>query len=1610
MKTLATVNKQSKKTSGKVASNTHSSMSLSSKAQRNSIHEIIQPKLTIGQANDRYEREADSVADHVVADKPAPKISSISGPLASNSQSVQSKPEAEEQKAQAKFVQRQAEEEEEPAQTKFIQRQAEEEEEPAQAKFIQRQAEEEEEPVQAKFIQRQAEEEEEPAQAKFIQRQAEEEEEPAQAKFIQRQAEEEEESIQTNLIQRKESYGDEKEFVDSTSTAENSIKNSSGGSPIRTEIKNKIESGIGTDLSHVRVHEDSSSHRANTAIKAKAFTHKNNIYLGSGQSQSDLHLMAHESTHIVQQGAASQTGMSSSADTGVVQKLENSENEGGAVGPIERARAMAAALVAKQQADAKALKSRQQREQEKQKKAKEEKKKLTEEEKKKNAEQKIEGDGNKNGDEEGGEKKSLTKKIKSVVKKGLRRLTKGKAKKEGDKAPASPEEDPAFQMVVGKSKKQATSQKKHKPAKDEADAAQNAAEPPANEVDSKAQGNQVDTMESAETPGFDAVAFKAKLMERIEAMAPKTAKEADDFKDSGKVNDLKEGMSGEVESEKESTQTPMQEASNATPDSSAIEPKPVTPLEEKKAGPEPGNVNPEKATIKQKGNSEVEAPIKEKTNEIGSEMDEAGVTEDQLIKSNEPSFNEALSGKKEAEAQSESAPKEYRQYESGTVETSQQGARETATAALGDMAQSRNTAANQVSANQDQTKSGDTSKRAEIATNIGAIYDQTKVEVETILTKLDEDVAHAFDTGAAAATQVFEGYVDAKMTAYKEERYGGWLGWAKWAKDKIAGMPSAVNRFYSEGRNRYLKEMDAVINNVVAIIGKGLTSAKAKVAEGKQKISEYVADLPDELKKLGEQAANDIQDKFDSLESDIDAKQDQLINDLAQKYNDSLKAVDARIEELKAANKGLVDKVVGFVKGVIETIKKLKEMLSNLLSKIAGVIGDIIADPIGFLGNLIKGIKMGFDKFVGNIMKHLISGLVKWLTGALGPMGITIPEDIFSLKGIFSLVAQVLGLTWDYFRRKAVKLLGEPVVKALEVGFEVFKIVKEKGVAGLWEYIKEQFSNLKEMVIEQIKSMIITQVITAGVKWIIGLLNPVGAFIKAAMAIYEIVKFFIERAAQIYEFVNSVVDSIADIVKGNLSGAAQKVETALANSIPLIIGFLASLLGISGLAKKVQGVIQKVRKKIDKAIDKIILKAKKFFKSAKKGAGKIKDKAISALFWWKKEKKLQTADGKSHTIKFKGKDKSAKLMISTTPMEYTDYIRDLISTQGLDSKDSKVKKAISIADEIDKKKKKTVTSNKEEQKTKEIVGLVDNLVAATKDLPLKSEGENNTSPVYGPLRSGWGTYARVKYMQAKHPIGSSPSVGNDTNFEYINIRRKDNGSLYVKGHLLNDNLGGPGSTWKNLTPITGAANTDHKNNFEKIPKIAVNGTDARISQSPKKPVGAMQNFSCVATYGRSLPSSYAILSNLDSDEYPDGWNDNWDRSTVLNILKAEQYVPQSIQCSVGYKNKISDPWKNHSYTVKNEINYGNLKQYQLVAKPKTTYVFASKILWDKPTIDEKISEISKLSLIGKQRAKKIYYRFESSGQIHSFKSVTGITLKALESHNPGYKFKLGTKP
>ncbi|PHM08982.1 phage tail protein [Nostoc sp. 'Peltigera malacea cyanobiont' DB3992] len=643
-------------------------------------------------------------------------------------------------------------------------------------------------------------------------------------------------------------------------------------------------------------------------------------------------------------------------------------------------------------------------------------------------------------------------------------------------------------------------------------------------------------MQQAPTPGFDAAAFKAKLMERIADMAPKNLEEADNFKNNNKLDSVKGDLSGQVKEEQKSSQGQLEEKTKEKPDASGIEAKQVTPLPKNEPGTPPTGVDADKAAPKSKGQAEVEAPLQDDSKKLDQQMKEADITEEQLANSNEPEFQGALAAKKDAQTNAVEAPPQYRQQEQGILATAQATAEATAQQHLQAMHGIRTQNLGQVGEQQIGAKSKDEQARAKVAGDINKIYDKTKGKVEKTLGELDGQVIQAFDAGAADAKKAFEDYVGKRMDDYKSDRYSGFLGPAKWLKDKLFGMPSEVNAFYQEGRQLYINQMDGVINKVVAIISKGLTQAKAEIANGKQEIQNYVNQLPQELKGVGQQAAADIDSKFEELQQSVDDKQDELIDTLAQKYQENLEAVDARIEEMKAANKGFIQKAFDFIVGVIKTIIELTKMLLQVLARVAGVVGQILKDPIGFLTNLIQAVKQGFLNFMNNIGKHLQQGLIGWLTGTMAETGIQMPEN-FDLKGIFSLAMQLLGFTYEAIRGQAVKRLGEEKVSRLEQTVDVFQVLASQGVAGIWEFVQEKMGDLNALVIEPIKNFIIEKVIIAGIEWILSLLTPASAFIKAAKAIYEIVKFFIERAQQIADLINAILDAIGAIASGAIDQA-----------------------------------------------------------------------------------------------------------------------------------------------------------------------------------------------------------------------------------------------------------------------------------------------------------------------------------------------------------------------------------------------------------------------------------------------------------------------------------------
>jgi hypothetical protein len=77
-----------------------------------------------------------------------------------------------------------------------------------------------------------------------------------------------------------------------------------GGAPVDTNVATKVGAHLGVDFSGVRVHHDSMAKEASAAIGARAFAHGSDVFLGAGEAPIDLGLMAHELTHVAQQGGA----------------------------------------------------------------------------------------------------------------------------------------------------------------------------------------------------------------------------------------------------------------------------------------------------------------------------------------------------------------------------------------------------------------------------------------------------------------------------------------------------------------------------------------------------------------------------------------------------------------------------------------------------------------------------------------------------------------------------------------------------------------------------------------------------------------------------------------------------------------------------------------------------------------------------------------------------------------------------------------------------------------------------------------------------------------------------------------------------------------------------------------------------------------------------------------------------------------------------------------------------------------------------------------------------------------------------------------------------------
>jgi hypothetical protein len=231
---------------------------------------VVQTKLTVGQPGDKYEKEADSMADAVVnksSSKPAiqnKEISSIQRESLATPQEDEKLGTAEQRMEEDKLVQEKPE----------VQKMG---------------GEEEEEGMVSKM---EGEEEKEGMVNKL---EGEEEEEGMISKM--EGAEEEEETLQTKSNGSK---------ATASPGLTQQIKGTSGkGKAMSKNTRAEMEASFGRDFSGVNIHTDQDAVKMNKELGAQAFTHGKDVYFNSGKYNPDSsdgkRLLAHELTHVIQQ-------------------------------------------------------------------------------------------------------------------------------------------------------------------------------------------------------------------------------------------------------------------------------------------------------------------------------------------------------------------------------------------------------------------------------------------------------------------------------------------------------------------------------------------------------------------------------------------------------------------------------------------------------------------------------------------------------------------------------------------------------------------------------------------------------------------------------------------------------------------------------------------------------------------------------------------------------------------------------------------------------------------------------------------------------------------------------------------------------------------------------------------------------------------------------------------------------------------------------------------------------------------------------------------------------------------------------------------------------------
>jgi hypothetical protein len=148
---------------------------------------------------------------------------------------------------------------------------------------------------------------------------------------------------------------------------------------------------------------------------------------------------------------------------------------------------------------------------------------------------------------------------------------------------------------------------------------------------------------------------------------------------------------------------------------------------------------------------------------------------------------------------------------------------------------------------------------------------------------------------------------------------------------------------------------------------------------------------------------------------------------------------------------------------------------------------------------------------------------------------------------------------------------------------------------------------------------------------------------------------------EMLEILNAFVNGVADIAEGNVTTAANYLESTMGRAMPVVIGFLANQVGLGGVGRRVGEMIESVRTLVDEALTWLVNKAvdtgMALLDRAMAVGANVRDAIVNALTPWRQsDKEFRTENGENHRIYIDSEHGSPQLKVASVPTSILDFL------------------------------------------------------------------------------------------------------------------------------------------------------------------------------------------------------------------------------------------------------------------------------------------------------------------------------------------------------------------